>query len=99
MSTTIDRSAAFVAPSRPRVLDLGTRLHVGDAQPRPVNRPMMPATAAAWRLPTGPATRGLGLITQGTKAGRAVIEGAAYVTTTKQHFSTRSGPPTSRPPA
>ena len=103
MSIVIDCSAALVATPRARVsldLVLGARLLADDAQPRLENRSMMPTAVPAWRLSTGSTTRGLELaIQQGTKAGRAVIEGAAYVTTTKQHFSTRSGPPTSRPPA
>lgn len=100
MSTTIDCSAALVATPRPRAALAGVRLHADDAQPRLDNRPVMPAAVAAWRLPSGSTMRSLELaIQQGTKAGRAVIQGVADVTTSKQHFSTRSGPPTSRPPA
>ncbi len=100
MSTTIDCSAALVASPRLRVPVAGARLHVDDAQPRLENRLPMP-TAVAVRGPmTGSKVRGFETAAaQGNQDGRTAIVGAAYVTTTKQHFSTRSGPPTSRPPA
>jgi hypothetical protein len=102
MSTIVDRSAALVASPRPRVsldLVLDARLLADDAQPRLENRPVMTAAAAAWRRPAGSTMRGFGFAAeQETTTGRTVIAGAAYATT-KQHVTTRSGPPTSRPPA
>ena len=101
MSIVIDCSAALVAPPRARVSLAGARLLADDAQPRLETRSPMPTTAAAWRLMDGSTMRGFELAgAQGTQDGRIASNGAAYVTaTTKQHFSTRSGPPTSRPPA
>lgn len=104
MSVVIDRSAALVALPRPRVSVLraadAVRLH-DDAQPRLLSALAAPA-AMAWRPTAGATMRGFeAATTQGTQDGRSAAIGAAYVTTTtfvKQH-STRSGPPTSRPPA
>lgn len=97
MSTIIvDCPATLAASPRPRLLLDGARLHADDAQPRLVNRLGMPAAAAAWRRPTGPAMRGYQAAVQ-TQDERTAFAGVAYVTatktTTKQHFSTRSGPP------
>jgi hypothetical protein len=51
----------------------------------------------AWRDLTGSTKRGFETVaTQGTQDGRTAFAGAAYVTA---NHSTRSGPPTSRPPA
>ena len=101
MSIVIDCSAALVATPRARVSFAGARLLADDVQPRVETRSPMPTAAAAWRLTDGSTMRGFELAGQGIQDGRTASNGAAYVTATtfiKQH-STRSGPPTSRPPA
>ena len=101
MSIVIDCSAALVATPRPRAPFAGARLFADDAQPRLENRLPLSA-AAAWRVMAGSTMRGFELAgQQDTQDGRIASNGAAYVTATtfvKQH-STRSGPPTFRPPA
>jgi hypothetical protein len=93
-----DCSAALVALPRPRVSVPGVRLHADDAQPRLMS-PSMPTAHVAWRPMTGSTKRGIAAAAkQETQDGRTAITGVAYVTA-NQHFSTRSGPPTSRPPA
>ena len=97
MSDLIDISAALVASPRPCAPVTGARLHADDAQPR-LRSMTMPTAHADWRLMGGTEVRGFATIaTQGTQDGRTAFAGAAYVTT-NQHL-TRSGPPTSRPPA
>lgn len=96
MSDLIDISAALVASPRAYAPIAGARLHADDAQPR-LRRLTMPAAHAAWRLMGGTEVRGFETTAeQGTQDGRTAFAGAAYVIT-NQH--TRSGPPTSRPPA
>ena len=87
MSDLIDISAALVASPRPCAPVAGARLLADDAQPRLLGRSTMAAAPMAWRHLNSSAKRGFGAAEHGT-----------YVTT-KQHFSIRSGPPTSRPPA
>ena len=98
MSIVIDCSAALVALPRPRVSVLGARLHADDAQPRLMSRSTMSAARTAWRPMAGSTKRGFEAAKQLTQDGRTAIDGAAYVTA-NEHFSIRSGPPTSRPPA
>lgn len=98
MSILIDIPAALVASPRPCAALAGVRLHADDAQPRLMSRSSMPTAPGGWRR-TGSMKRSFETAaTQGTQDGRTAIIGAAYVTT-NEHFSTRSGPPTSRPPA
>lgn len=96
MSTLIDIPAALVASPRPCAAPAGARLLADDLQPRLISRLDMTAVPMAWRQPTG-SERGFETAAHRTQDGRTA-NGGAYVTT-KQHFSTRSGPPTSRPPA
>ena len=71
----------------------------------PVATPRLRALMAsygAWRPMTGSDLRAFEAAAQHNQTehnqdGRTAIDGAAYVTTTKQHFSIRSGPPPSRP--
>ena len=99
MSIVIDTPAALVASPRPCAPLAGVRLHADDAQPRLLARLTMLTAATAWRAMTSSEKRGFETAAeQGNQDGRTAIAGAAYVTT-KQHFSIRSGPPTSRPPA
>ena len=95
MSILIDIPAALVASPRPCAPIAGVRLHADDAQPRLRSRSEMTAAPMAWRDLTGSTKRGFE-----TAAKRITSDGrtTAYVTA-NQHFSTRSGPPTSRPPA
>jgi hypothetical protein len=98
MSDLIAIPAALVASPRPCAPVAGARLHADDVQPR-LDRLSMPTAHAAWRGMTASEKRGFETATQqGTQDGRNAFTGVAYVTA-KQHFSTRSGPPTSRPPA
>jgi hypothetical protein len=97
MSILIDIPAALVASPRPCAPLAGERLHAADAQPRLLSRSTVPAAPMAWRDLTGSTKRGFETVaTQGTQDGRTAFAGAAYVTA---NHSTRSGPPTSRPPA
>ena len=100
MSSLIDIPAALVASPRPCAPLAGARLHADDAQPRLRSRSEMTAVRMTWRDLTGSTKRGFETAAkQGTtKDGRTAVAGVAYVTA-HQHFSTRSGPPTSRPPA
>ena len=99
MSDLIDISAALVASPRPCAPVAGASPFADDAQPRLLGRFEMTAAAMAWRHLNGSTARGFETATQqGTKDGRTASTGAAYVTK-HQHFSIRSGPPTSRPPA
>ena len=95
-----DCSAALVATPRPRVSVLGARLHADDGQPRLLTGSGMPAApvAAIWRPMAGATERGLETAAQQIRQDGRVATGVAYVTASK-HFSTRSGPPTCRPPA
>jgi len=98
MSILIDIPAALVASPRPCAPVAGARLHADDAQPRLRNRFAMSVARMTWRDMNGSTARGFETATkQGTQDGRTAFAGAAYVT--KHHFSTRSGPSTSRPPA
>ena len=98
MSNLIDIPAALVASPRPCALFAGARLHADDAQPR--LRLSMPTAHVTGRQLAGSGVRGFETAAkQGTtKDGRTAFAGVAYVTA-HQNFSTRSGPPTSRPPA
>ena len=87
MSDLIDISAALVASPRPCAPVFGARLLADDAQPRLVGRSTTADTSMAWRH-----------LNSSTKRGFEAAEHGTYGTT-KQHFSIRSGPPTSRPPA
>ena len=98
MSTIIDCPAALVALPRERALVDGARLHADDAQPRPENRSWMPTAHVAWLPTTGSTMRGFEPAARGTQDGRTAVAGGTYATS-KQHFSIRSGPSTSRPPA
>jgi hypothetical protein len=98
MSNLIDIPAALVA-SRLRASVAGVCLLADDAQPRLMSRSTMRTARTTWRQVTGSEKRGFDTAAkQGNQDGRTAIAGAAYVTT-MQHFSIRSGPPTSRPPA
>ena len=57
----------------------------------------MPSAYETWRHQTGFVKQGFGTAAAKAQDGRTAFAGTAYVTT-DQH-STRSGPPTSRPPA
>jgi hypothetical protein len=99
MSDLIDIPAALDASPRPCAPVFGALRRLDDAQPRLTARSSMPTAFAAWRGVTGSTTRGFETAAKpGTQDGRTAIAGAAFVTT-KHHYSTRSGPPTSRPPA
>jgi hypothetical protein len=98
MSILIDIPAALVASPRPCAPVAGARLFADDAQPRLRGRSEMTTASMAWRHLTGTTTRGFETAAKRTaKHGRVAFAGAAYVAI-NQH-STRSGPPTSRPPA
>ena len=98
MSTLVNTSAALVASPRPCAPVAGARPFADDAQPRLMNRLQTTVAAMAWRQLTGSTTRGHETAHRtAAQDGRTAI-GGAYVTS-KQHFSIRSGPPTSRPPA
>jgi hypothetical protein len=99
MSILIDIPAALVASPRLRTSVAGVCLLADDAQPRLMSRSTMATARTTWRHTTGSEKRDFETAAaQGNQDGRTAIAGAAYVTT-KQHFSIRSGPPTSRPPA
>ena len=98
MSILIDIPAALVASPRPCAPVAGARLLADDAQPRLVNRPETTVAALAWRQLSGSEMRGFETAAHRTTQDGRTADGGAYVTT-KQHFSIRSGPPTSRPPA
>ena len=98
MSTLIDIPAALVASPRPCAAPAGVRLHADDAQLRLLGRFEMAAAPMAWRHLNGSTTRGFQTAAHRTTQDGRTANGAAYVTS-KQHFSIRSGPPTSRPPA
>lgn len=98
MSTLIDIPAALVASPRPCAAPAGARLLADDRKPRLVSRLDMSAVPMAWRQPTGSEKRGFETAAHRTTQDGRTADGGAYVTT-NQHFSTRSGPPTSRPPA
>jgi hypothetical protein len=98
MSILIDIPAALVASPRPCAPVAGARLLADDAQPRVLRRPTMAAAPMAWRHLNGFGKRGFETAKPTTQDGRTAVAGAAYVTH-NQHFSIRSGPPTSRPPA
>lgn len=98
MSILIDIPAALVASPRPCAPLAGARLHADDAQPRLRNLSTTTDARMAWRHLDGSMARGFETADkQGNQDGRTAFAGAAYVT--KHHFSTRSGPSTSRPPA
>jgi hypothetical protein len=98
MSDLIDIPAALVASPRPCASVAGARPSAVDAQPR-LHRLSMPTAHAAWRHVTGSEKRGFETAAkQETQDGRTAFAGGTYVTT-DQHFSIRSGPPTSRQPA
>ena len=98
MSILIDIPAALVAAPRPCTPVAGVRAYADDAQPRLRSRSEMTATSMAWRHLTGTTTRGFETAAKRTNQDGRTASTGAYVTA-KQHFSTRSGPPTSRPPA
>ena len=56
------------------------------------------AAPMAWRHLNSSTKRGFEAAEHTTQDGRTAFAGGTYVTT-KQHYSIRSGPPTSRPPA
>jgi hypothetical protein len=92
-----DSSAALVASPRPCAPVAGARVHADDAQPRLLSRSGMPSAYETWRHQTGFMKQGFRTAAAAkTQDGRTAFAGAAYVTT---DHSTRSGPPTSRPPA
>jgi len=98
MSILIDIPAALVASPRPCAPLAGAPVHADDAQPRLRNRSTATVARMAWRHLDGSKARGFETATkQGNQDGRTAFAGAAYVT--KHHFTTRSGPSTSRPPA
>ena len=98
MSILVDIPAALVASPRPCASLAGARLHADDAQPRFRSLSETTALPMAWRDLTGSTERGFETAAKRiTQDGRTAY-GVAYVTA-HQHFSTRSGPPTSRPPA
>jgi hypothetical protein len=98
MSDLIDIPAALVASPRPCAPLAGVRLLADDAQPRLLSRSTMAAAPMAWRHLNSSTKRGSESAEHTTQDGRTAFAGGTYVTT-KQHFSIRSGPPTSRPPA
>ncbi len=99
MSILIDIPAALVASPRPCPPVAGAHLLADDAQPRLRTRSAMTNASMAWRQLTGSMKRGYETVAeQKTQDGRTAFAGGTYVTT-KHHFSTRSGPPTSRRPA
>ena len=102
MSILIDNPAALVASPRPCAPLAGARPFADDAQPRLQGRLTMTAAPMAWRHLTGSSKRGFESAaqhtTQHTTQDGRTADGGTYVTT-DQHFSIRSGPPTSRPPA
>lgn len=98
MSVLIDIPAALVASPRPCAPLAGARLFADDAQPRLSGRSPMTAAPMAWRDVNGSSKRGFENAAQHTTQDGRTADGGTYVTT-KQHFSIRSGPPTSRPPA
>lgn len=98
MSIHIDIPAALVASPRPCAPVAAVRPFADDAQPRLLGRFEMTAAAMAWRLENGSTKRGHGTAAQHTTQDGRTADGGTYVTS-KQHFSIRSGPPTSRPPA
>ena len=97
MSILIDIPAALVASPRPCAPVAGARLFADDAQPRLQGRLEM-TTSMTWRHLNGSTKRGFENAAQHTTQDGRNADGGAYVTS-KQHFSIRSGPPTSRPPA
>jgi hypothetical protein len=99
VSILIDIPAALVASPRPCAPLAGARLHADDAAPRLRSRSEMTVAAMAWRHGTGSTKRGFeSAAKRTTQDGRTAFTGVAYVTA-NQHFSIRSGPPTSRQPA
>lgn len=98
MSILIDSPVALVAP-RLCAPAAGVRRYA-DAQPRLGSGSRTTAAPMAWRDLTGSMKPGFETTAHQhpTQDGRTAIAGAAYVTF-NQHFSIRSGPPTSRPPA
>lgn len=98
MSDLIDIPAALVASPRPCAPVVGARLFADDARLRLLGRPETTATRTTWRHLDGSAMRGSTTAAQHTTQDGRTADGVAYVAD-KQHFSTRSGPPTSRPPA
>jgi hypothetical protein len=97
VSILIDIPAALVASPRPCAPVAGARLFADDAQPRLLGRLHTTAARMAWRQLAGSTKRGSENAARTTQDGRTGFAGLAYVSS-KQH-STRSGPPTSRPPA
>jgi hypothetical protein len=95
MSDLIDISAALVASPRPCAPLAGARLRADDAQPR-LTSPMTAIAPMAWRDLTGSEKRAFAAAEHQPQDGRTAFAGGTYVTTA---HSTRSGPPTSRPPA
>jgi hypothetical protein len=57
-----------------------------------------PCAPMAWRDLNSSSKRAFDVAEHTTQDGRTAFAGGTYVTS-KQHFSIRSGPPTSRPPA
>ena len=98
MSTFIDIPAALVASPRPCAPVAGARLLADDVQSRLMDRVEMTAAPMAWRHLAGSTKRGFETAAHRTTQDGRTANGVAYVTS-KQHFSIRSGPPTSRPPA